>query len=130
ALLGRDDRRHRRRGLRLAAHGYAGRLGTGGGHAMSRILDLAIASVLLVLASPILMAALVAVRLESPGSPIYKQRRVGKNGQPFELYKIRTMVTGAEHIGAGLAVNERDTRVPRAGDLLRRFPLAARPNLV
>jgi lipopolysaccharide/colanic/teichoic acid biosynthesis glycosyltransferase len=89
-----------------------------------------IAGVLLVLASPILAAAIVAIRVESPGSPIYRQRRVGKDGQPFELYKLRTMVTGAEHIGAGLAVNEGDPRITRIGALLRRFSLDELPNLV
>ena len=105
-------------------------MGTGGGHALSRALDVLIAGILLVLASPVLVAALIAIRLESPGSPIYKQRRVGKHGTPFELYKIRTMVTGAEHIGAGLAVNEGDPRITRVGALLRRFSLDELPNLV
>jgi lipopolysaccharide/colanic/teichoic acid biosynthesis glycosyltransferase len=97
---------------------------------MSRIFDLVIASVLLLIGSPILLAAIVAIRLESRGSPIYKQRRVGKDGRPFELYKLRTMVTGAEHIGAGLAVNEGDSRITRVGALLRRFSLDELPNLV
>jgi lipopolysaccharide/colanic/teichoic acid biosynthesis glycosyltransferase len=97
---------------------------------MSRIFDLVIASVLLLIGLPILLAAIVAIRLESRGSPIYKQRRVGKDGRPFELYKLRTMVTGAEHIGAGLAVNEGDSRITRVGALLRRFSLDELPNLV
>ena len=97
---------------------------------MTRIFDIAVASVLLVLSSPILAAAIIAIRLESPGSPIYRQRRVGKDGRPFELYKLRTMVTGAEHIGAGLAVNEGDSRITRVGALLRRFSLDELPNLV
>lgn len=96
---------------------------------MTRALDVLIASVLLVLSSPVLVAALIAVRLESPGSPIYKQRRIGKDGKPFELLKIRTMVTGAEHIGAGLAVNEGDPRITRVGALLRRLSLDELPNL-
>jgi lipopolysaccharide/colanic/teichoic acid biosynthesis glycosyltransferase len=86
--------------------------------------------VLLLLASPVLLAAVVAVRLESHGSPIYKQRRIGKDGDAFDLYKIRTMVTGAEHIGAGLAINEGDPRITRIGTLLRRFSLDELPNLV
>jgi lipopolysaccharide/colanic/teichoic acid biosynthesis glycosyltransferase len=94
------------------------------------VLDLLIASVLLVIASPVLLAALVAVRLESPGSPVYRQRRIGKDGRPFDLLKIRTMVTGAEHIGAGLAVNEGDPRITRVGALLRRFSLDELPNLI
>jgi lipopolysaccharide/colanic/teichoic acid biosynthesis glycosyltransferase len=97
---------------------------------MSRIFDLLIAGILLLLASPILLGALIAIRLESKGSPIYKQRRVGKDGHPFELLKLRTMVTGAEHIGAGLAVNEGDPRITKVGALLRRFSLDELPNLV
>jgi lipopolysaccharide/colanic/teichoic acid biosynthesis glycosyltransferase len=97
---------------------------------VSRLLDIAIAGCLLILASPILLAAVIAIRVESPGSPIYKQRRVGKYGEPFELLKLRTMVTGAEHIGAGLAVNEGDPRITRVGALLRRFSLDELPNLI
>jgi lipopolysaccharide/colanic/teichoic acid biosynthesis glycosyltransferase len=89
-----------------------------------------IAAALLVVFSPVLLAAVVAIRLESKGSPIYKQRRVGKGGRPFELLKLRTMVTGAEHIGAGLAVNEGDPRITRVGALLRRFSLDELPNLI
>jgi lipopolysaccharide/colanic/teichoic acid biosynthesis glycosyltransferase len=96
---------------------------------LSRAFDVLIAGALLVIASPLLLAALIAIRLESPGSPIYKQRRVGKDGRPFELYKLRTMVRGAEHIGAGLAINEGDPRITRTGALLRRFSLDELPNL-
>jgi lipopolysaccharide/colanic/teichoic acid biosynthesis glycosyltransferase len=114
----------------LVAHRHARGLGTGGGHTLSRALDVLIAGTLLVIASPLLIAALIAIRLESPGSPIYKQRRVGKDGEVFELLKLRTMVTGAEHIGAGLAVNEGDPRITRSGALLRRFSLDELPNLI
>jgi lipopolysaccharide/colanic/teichoic acid biosynthesis glycosyltransferase len=105
-------------------------MGAGGGHPLSRALDILIASALLVLASPVLLAAIIAIRLGSKGSPIYKQRRVGKDAEPFELLKLRTMVTGAEHIGAGLAVNEGDPRITRVGAILRRFSLDELPNLI
>jgi lipopolysaccharide/colanic/teichoic acid biosynthesis glycosyltransferase len=78
----------------------------------------------------VLLAALVAIRLESPGSPIYRQRRVGKDGAPFEMLKLRTMVSGADGMGAGLAVNVGDSRITRVGALLRRFSLDELPNLV
>jgi lipopolysaccharide/colanic/teichoic acid biosynthesis glycosyltransferase len=97
---------------------------------VSRALDVLLAALLLVVTSPLLVAALIAIRLESAGSPIYKQRRVGKDGEPFELLKLRTMVTGAEHVGAGMAVNEGDPRITRIGALLRRFSLDELPNLV
>jgi lipopolysaccharide/colanic/teichoic acid biosynthesis glycosyltransferase len=94
------------------------------------LFDVAISGALLVLGSPLLVAALIAIRLETPGSPIYRQRRVGKDGRPFDLLKLRTMVSGAEGIGAGLAINEGDPRITRVGALLRRFSLDELPNLI
>ena len=79
--------------------------------------------------SPLLLAACVAIRLESKGSPIYRQLRVGKGGEDFELLKLRSMVAGAESIGKGLAVDEGDPRITRVGALLRRFSLDELPNL-
>jgi lipopolysaccharide/colanic/teichoic acid biosynthesis glycosyltransferase len=105
-------------------------VGESRGDALSRILDLLLAGAGLVLCSPLLAGAMIAIRVESPGSPIYRQRRVGRDGEPFELLKLRTMVSGAEYIGAGLAVNEGDPRITRMGSLLRRFSLDELPNLV
>jgi lipopolysaccharide/colanic/teichoic acid biosynthesis glycosyltransferase len=93
------------------------------------VLDRVGALVLLALTSPVLLTACVAIRLESSGSPIYRQRRVGKDGAPFDLYKLRTMVSGAERMGAGLAVDEGDPRITRVGRRLRRFSLDELPNL-
>jgi lipopolysaccharide/colanic/teichoic acid biosynthesis glycosyltransferase len=95
-----------------------------------RALDLAVAAVGLVLSSPVMLVATVAIRLESPGSPIYRQRRIGRHGEPFEMLKLRTMVSGAEHHGAGMAVNYGDPRITRVGRFLRRFSLDELPNLV
>jgi lipopolysaccharide/colanic/teichoic acid biosynthesis glycosyltransferase len=97
---------------------------------VSRPLDVLIAGLALAVAAPLLAAAVVAIRLESRGHPIYRQRRVGRDGEPFEMIKLRTMVANAEHIGAGLAVNEGDSRITRVGALLRRFSLDELPNLV
>ena len=114
----------------LAAHRHARRLGQGSGHPLNRALDLLLAALGLALSSPILLAAVVAIRLETPGSPIYRQRRVGKGGEPFEMLKLRTMVSGAERVGAGLAVDAGDPRITRVGALLRRSSLDELPNLV
>jgi len=84
----------------------------------------------LALSSPLLAAAMLAIRLEGPGPVIYRQRRIGLDGHPFDVLKLRTMVDGAEHIGAGLAVNENDSRITRVGALLRRTSLDELPNLV
>jgi lipopolysaccharide/colanic/teichoic acid biosynthesis glycosyltransferase len=72
----------------------------------------------------------VAIRLESPGPVIYRHRRVGRDGEFFELWKLRTMVQGAESLGAGLYIEDRDPRITRTGRLLRRFSLDELPNLV
>jgi lipopolysaccharide/colanic/teichoic acid biosynthesis glycosyltransferase len=98
--------------------------------AAKRALDVAGSLLLMLVTSPLLVAACVAIRLESRGSPFYRQRRVGKGAAPFELHKLRTMVTGAESLGAGLAVDEGDPRITRVGALLRRFSLDELPNLV
>ena len=95
-----------------------------------RAFDLAVASVALLLASPVLLAAILAIRLETPGHPIYRQRRIGKDGRPFDMLKLRTMVAGAESMGSGLAVNEGDPRITRVGAFLRRYSIDELPNLV
>lgn len=97
---------------------------------MSRPLDILIAAAGLAVAAPVMLVAMVAIRLESRGDPIYRQRRVGKDGAPFEMLKLRTMVAGAEGMGAGLAVNAGDSRITRVGALLRRTSLDELPNLL
>jgi lipopolysaccharide/colanic/teichoic acid biosynthesis glycosyltransferase len=95
-----------------------------------RLLDLTLAGTTLVLAAPAIALAAAAIRLESRGHPIYRQRRVGLRGHEFEVIKLRTMVTGAERLGAGLAVDEGDARITRVGALLRRVSIDELPNLV
>jgi lipopolysaccharide/colanic/teichoic acid biosynthesis glycosyltransferase len=95
-----------------------------------RALDVAVSATLLALTSPLLAAAMVAIRVESRGPGIYRQRRVGRDGEPFDLLKLRTMVDGAESQGAGLAVDENDSRITRVGALLRRTSLDELPNLL
>jgi lipopolysaccharide/colanic/teichoic acid biosynthesis glycosyltransferase len=97
---------------------------------VKRGFDVALAAAALLVAAPLLLVACAAIRLESPGSPVYRQRRVGRGGREFDLLKLRTMVSGAEHIGAGLAVDEDDPRITRTGALLRRLSLDELPNLV
>ena len=97
---------------------------------MNRALDLAVAGLLIVLTAPLLGLAALAIKLESRGPVIYRQRRIGKDGRPFELLKLRTMVPGAESMGAGIYVLEGDPRITRTGRLLRRFSLDELPNLV
>ena len=97
---------------------------------MSRALDVALSAALLLITSPLLALAAIVIRLESRGPVFYRQLRVGRAGEPFQLWKLRTMVPGAESIGAGLYVLEGDPRITRTGRLLRRFSLDELPNLV
>jgi lipopolysaccharide/colanic/teichoic acid biosynthesis glycosyltransferase len=97
---------------------------------LSRALDVVLGALLLTISSPLLALAAIAIRLESRGPVFYRQLRVGRDGEPFELWKLRTMVPGAETLGAGIYVVEGDPRITRVGKLLRRFSLDELPNLV
>jgi lipopolysaccharide/colanic/teichoic acid biosynthesis glycosyltransferase len=97
---------------------------------LPRAADLVFAVAGLIIASPILLAAALAIRLGSRGPVIYRQRRVGQGGEIFELRKLRTMKQGADPVGVGTAVTDDDPRVTRAGRVLRRFSLDELPNLV
>ncbi len=95
-----------------------------------RAVDIVVSASGLLVSSPVLALAALAVRVETPGRAIYRQRRSGLHGREFDVRKLRTMVQGAEHMGAGLAVNENDARITRVGAFLRRTSLDELPNLV
>lgn len=97
--------------------------------ATKRALDLLIAGIGALLTAPAVALLALAIRLESPGHPIYRQARAGKGGKEFPIYKLRTMVRGAEFMGAGLAIREGDERITRVGAFLRRYSLDELPNL-
>src|SRR5215210_7145254 len=94
----------------------------------SRALDLLVASLALAVGAPVLALAAAAIKLESRGPVFYRQRRVGRDGRPFDLWKLRTMVPGAASMGAGVYVVQGDPRITRVGRLLRRFSLDELPN--
>src|SRR5256714_7074755 len=96
---------------------------------VNRTADVVVAGSALALASPLLAVAALAVKLSDGGPILYRQRRVGKDGGDFELLKLRTMVQGAETMGAGYAVNEGDPRITRVGRVLRRLSLDELPQL-
>jgi exopolysaccharide biosynthesis polyprenyl glycosylphosphotransferase len=93
----------------------------------------------LVLAAPVILGLMAAVRIESRGKPLYRQTRIGKDGKPFTMYKIRSMCADAEQQRSSLlALNERDgalfkmesdPRVTRVGRLLRKSSLDELPQL-
>jgi lipopolysaccharide/colanic/teichoic acid biosynthesis glycosyltransferase len=94
-----------------------------------RMLDLIVGVAGATISAPIVAVLAVLIRLESPGHPIYTQTRVGRDGRTFAIYKLRTMVRGAEFTGAGLAIQEGDDRITRIGAWLRRYSLDELPNL-
>ena len=104
-------------------------MGGRGGDALNRAADVAVAGTALLVASPVLGLAALAVKLRDRGPALYRQTRVGKDGADFELLKLRTMVVGAETQGAGLAVNRRDPRITGVGRVLRRLSLDELPQL-
>ena len=95
----------------------------------TRALDLLLGGIGALATAPLVALLALLVRLETPGHPIYTQTRVGKGGRTFAIYKLRTMVHGAEHKGAGLGIAEGDDRITRVGALLRRYSLDELPNL-
>jgi lipopolysaccharide/colanic/teichoic acid biosynthesis glycosyltransferase len=94
-----------------------------------RAFDVAVAASVLALTAPLLAAAAVAIKLTSRGPVLYRQPRAGLHGRRFEVVKLRTMVEGAEFIGAGMAVDAGDPRITRVGALLRRSSIDELPNL-
>ncbi|HLM86180.1 MAG TPA: sugar transferase [Solirubrobacteraceae bacterium] len=97
---------------------------------LRRAVDIAVSALGLALTAPVLALAALAIRVESPGPVVYRQRRSGLHGREFDMLKLRTMVAGAEHKGAGLAINEGDARITRVGAFLRRTSLDELPNLL
>jgi lipopolysaccharide/colanic/teichoic acid biosynthesis glycosyltransferase len=96
---------------------------------IKRAIDVVISLTLTILTAPLVAVLALAIRLEAPGEPIYRQVRVGQDGRLFEIYKLRTMVSGAEFTGAGLAIAAGDARITRLGAVLRRYSLDELPNL-
>jgi lipopolysaccharide/colanic/teichoic acid biosynthesis glycosyltransferase len=96
---------------------------------VNRAADAGLATVGLLAASPLLALSALAIKLEDGGPVLYRQRRVGRDGADFELLKLRTMVVGAETLGAGFAVDRGDSRITRTGRILRRLSLDELPQL-
>jgi len=92
--------------------------------------DMVLASAILLLASPLMLAIAVGVKCSSPGPVIFKQRRHGWNGQPIKVYKFRTMAQHAEEPGTLTQARRNDPRVTRFGALLRRTSLDELPQFI
>lgn len=85
----------------------------------------------LVIISPLFLAICIAIKVNDPGPAFFKQKRIGKDGKTFEIFKFRTMVLNAEKLGDGLVVqSEDDPRITKVGRLLRKTSLDELPQLL
>ncbi len=96
---------------------------------VKRLTDLVLGGAASLVSLPIVLICALAVKLDSRGPVLYRQARAGLDGREFEIYKLRTMIVGAESLGSGMAVDEGDTRITRVGAFLRRWSLDELPNL-
>lgn len=96
-----------------------------------RILDFILSLIAIIILSPIMIIIAIIIKIDSKGPIFFKQERLGKNGKVFKIFKFRTMVVNAEHIGDGLKVkSENDNRITKIGKVLRKTSLDELPQLI
>jgi len=93
-----------------------------------RFFDLLFSSIIFIFSLPVMLLSALLIMIDDPGSPIYRQKRVGKHGTVFELYKIRTMYMDQEH--HGFRTTNGDSRVTRVGRILRETKIDELPQLL
>lgn len=98
--------------------------------AVKRFLDVTASFLGLVLLSPLLFAVSLLIKIDSRGPVIFRQKRIGRNGKVFEIYKFRSMCVGAEKTGSGVYSGKGDARVTRIGKILRATSIDELPQLL
>lgn len=98
--------------------------------AVKRFLDVTASFLGLVLLSPLLLAVSILIKIDSRGPVIFRQKRIGRNGKVFEIYKFRSMCVGAEKTGSGVYSGKGDARVTRIGEILRATSIDELPQLL
>lgn len=96
---------------------------------VKRLLDLTLSLLALLLLSPLMLGAALAVKLSSKGPVIFRQKRLGRGGREFNFYKFRSMVVNAEQTGSGVYSAKGDPRVTRVGRFLRASSIDELPQL-
>ncbi len=95
-----------------------------------RALDMFFSAIGLIVLFPLLAIFAIAIKIDSNGPVIFKQKRLGRNGTEFDMYKFRTMVVNAESKGTGLFNYDNDPRVTRVGRFLRETSIDELPQLI
>jgi undecaprenyl phosphate N,N'-diacetylbacillosamine 1-phosphate transferase len=95
-----------------------------------RIFDIIFALILLTATSPFLIVIAILIKLESKGPVFFKQKRLGKDGKVFDIFKFRTMVDGAIKTGSGLRTKENDPRITKIGNILRKTSFDEIPQII
>lgn len=97
---------------------------------LKRVFDIFASGLAIVLLSPILILFAILIKIDSKGPIIFKQKRLGKGGKVFNIFKFRTMIVNAEKIGDGLSIKtEEDPRITKIGKFLRKFSIDELPQL-
>lgn len=98
--------------------------------AVKRFLDVTASFLGLVLLFPLMLAVSILIKIDSRGPVIFRQKRIGRNGKVFEIYKFRSMCVGAEKTGSGVYSGKGDARVTRIGKILRATSIDELPQLL
>lgn len=97
---------------------------------IKRALDIAVSLAVLIVGAIPMALVILAIRLESPGPAIFKQKRIGRDGKVFDFYKFRSMCVGAEHTGSGVYSDKNDSRVTRVGRFIRATSIDELPQVI
>lgn len=97
---------------------------------VKRVCDVVISLVGLIILSPVFLVVSLLIKLDSPGTILFKQKRIGRNGDVFEIYKFRSMTIGAEQVGSGQYSYVGDPRVTRVGKVIRATSIDEFPQFV
>jgi lipopolysaccharide/colanic/teichoic acid biosynthesis glycosyltransferase len=97
---------------------------------IKRLIDILSSIFLIILLSPLLILIAIFIKLDTEGPVLFKQKRLGKGGRKFVIYKFRTMIENAENMGTGLDSYKNDFRVTSVGKLLRNSSLDELPQLI
>ena len=97
---------------------------------IKRIIDIIASVVGLILLMPLFIIIAVLIKLTSKGPVFFRQKRLGKKGIVFKIYKFRTMIDNAEKLGDGIHITKNDDRITSIGRILRKYSLDELPQLI